>query len=91
MQKPELNTTRHWLWPHPCQSIWTSRRRLPLRAGRRISTARSVMAPNIFHPQWEYGNLSGELAAISDDQANELIERFREKWGRERLRQRRRA
>ena len=33
--------------------------------------------------QWEYGNLSGELAAISDDEANELIERFREKWGRE--------
>ena len=33
--------------------------------------------------QWEYGNLSGELAAISDDEANKLIERFREKWGQE--------
>jgi hypothetical protein len=31
--------------------------------------------------QWEYGNLSGELAAISEAEANELIERFREKWG----------
>ena len=33
--------------------------------------------------QWEYGNLSGELAAISEAEAHELIERFREKWGQE--------
>jgi hypothetical protein len=33
--------------------------------------------------QWEYGNLSGELAAISDDEASDLIERFREKWSQE--------
>jgi hypothetical protein len=33
--------------------------------------------------QWEYGNLSGELAAISEAEANELIERFREKWSQE--------
>jgi hypothetical protein len=33
--------------------------------------------------QWEYGNLSGELAPISEPEADELIERFREKWGRE--------
>jgi hypothetical protein len=33
--------------------------------------------------QWEYGNLSGELAAISATEANDLIERFREKWGQE--------
>ena len=33
--------------------------------------------------QWEYGNLSGELVAISETDANELIERFREKWGQE--------
>jgi hypothetical protein len=33
--------------------------------------------------QWEYGNLSGELEAVSNDEANELIERFREKWGQE--------
>jgi hypothetical protein len=29
----------------------------------------------------EYGNLSGELAEISQDEAEGLIERFREKWG----------
>jgi hypothetical protein len=33
--------------------------------------------------QWEYGNLSGDLAAISEAEAHELIERFREKWGQE--------
>ena len=33
--------------------------------------------------QWEYGNLSGELAAISGADAKELIERFREKWSQE--------
>ena len=33
--------------------------------------------------QWEYGNLSGELAAISEAEAAELIERFREKWSQE--------
>ena len=33
--------------------------------------------------QWEYGNLSGELAAISEAEAQALIARFREKWGQE--------
>jgi hypothetical protein len=33
--------------------------------------------------QWEYGNLSGELAAINEAEAAELIERFREKWSQE--------
>jgi hypothetical protein len=33
--------------------------------------------------QWEYGNLSGELAPINEAEAGELIERFREKWGQE--------
>jgi hypothetical protein len=33
--------------------------------------------------QWEYGNLSGELAVISEAEADELIERFRVKWGQE--------
>ena len=31
--------------------------------------------------QWEYGNLSGELVEISQEEAEALIERFREKWG----------
>jgi hypothetical protein len=31
--------------------------------------------------QWEYGNLSGELAETSEADAARLIERFREKWG----------
>jgi hypothetical protein len=30
--------------------------------------------------QWEYGNLSGELVGISETEANDLIERFRERW-----------
>jgi hypothetical protein len=33
--------------------------------------------------QWEYGNLSGELAAISEAEAEGLIERFRERWSQE--------
>ncbi len=33
--------------------------------------------------EWEYGNLVGELVQVSEAEANELIERFREKWGRE--------
>ena len=33
--------------------------------------------------RWEYGNLSGELAAISEAEAEGLVERFREKWGEE--------
>ena len=33
--------------------------------------------------QWEYGNLSGELAAISEAEARDLIERFREIWSRD--------
>jgi hypothetical protein len=31
--------------------------------------------------QWEYGNLPGELMRISRADAEELIERFRERWG----------
>jgi hypothetical protein len=30
--------------------------------------------------QWEYGNLPGELVEISEADAAQLIERFREKW-----------
>jgi hypothetical protein len=33
--------------------------------------------------EWEYGNLPGELVEISEAEAQELIERFREKWGEE--------
>jgi len=33
--------------------------------------------------QWEYGNLSGELVEISEADAAQLVERFREKWGTE--------
>ena len=33
--------------------------------------------------EWEYGNLVGELIEISEVEAQALIERFREKWGRE--------
>jgi hypothetical protein len=29
---------------------------------------------------WEYGNLSGELVEISEEEAESLIERFRQKW-----------
>jgi hypothetical protein len=31
--------------------------------------------------EWEYGNLTGTLTKINEDEAGELIERFREKWG----------
>jgi len=31
--------------------------------------------------QWEYGNLAGELVEISEADAVQLIERFRERWG----------
>jgi hypothetical protein len=30
--------------------------------------------------QWEYGNLPGELVEISEEEAEALIERFRQKW-----------
>lgn len=30
---------------------------------------------------WEYGNHPGELVEISDEEAERLIGRFREKWG----------
>lgn len=30
---------------------------------------------------WEYGNLSGELVEISAEEAEALVERFRERWG----------
>ncbi len=33
--------------------------------------------------EWEYGNLVGDLLQISEAEANELTERFREKWGQE--------
>jgi hypothetical protein len=61
-----------------------ARRRFTL-AGR---VDESLQRDLSWHPtssitQWEYGNLSGELAAISDDEASDLIERFREKWSQE--------
>jgi hypothetical protein len=31
--------------------------------------------------EWEYGNLTGTLTKISEDEARGLIERFRERWG----------
>jgi hypothetical protein len=31
--------------------------------------------------EWEAGNLAGELAEIPEEDAEELIERFRERWG----------
>jgi hypothetical protein len=31
--------------------------------------------------QWEYGNLSSELVEISEADAAQLIDHFREKWG----------
>jgi hypothetical protein len=31
--------------------------------------------------EWEYGNLTGTLKEVSGPVAEELIERFREKWG----------
>ena len=33
--------------------------------------------------EWEYGNLVGDLLQISEAEARELIERFREKWSQE--------
>lgn len=33
--------------------------------------------------EWEYGNLPGELNKISAVEAEQLIERFREKWGKQ--------
>lgn len=30
--------------------------------------------------QWEYGNLPGDLMEISEAEARELVERFRERW-----------
>ena len=33
--------------------------------------------------EWEYGNSVGDLVQISEPEANELIERFREKWSQE--------
>jgi hypothetical protein len=31
--------------------------------------------------QWEYGNSGAELIKITEEEAEQLIERFREKWG----------
>jgi hypothetical protein len=33
--------------------------------------------------EWEYGDVGANLVEISEPAARELIERFREKWGRE--------
>lgn len=33
--------------------------------------------------QWEFGNLPGELTEVSEEQAQALIERFREKWAQQ--------
>jgi hypothetical protein len=33
--------------------------------------------------EWEYGNLVGDLVQISEAEADELIERFRETWSQE--------
>ena len=33
--------------------------------------------------EWEHGDVVGDLVEISEAEAQELIERFREKWGRE--------
>ena len=33
--------------------------------------------------EWEYGNLIGDLVQISETDANELIEQFRERWSQE--------
>jgi hypothetical protein len=33
--------------------------------------------------EWEYGNLAGKLVEITEAEAQALVERFREKWGRE--------
>lgn len=30
--------------------------------------------------EWEYGNLTGELVQISEEEAERLVERFRERW-----------
>lgn len=32
--------------------------------------------------EWEYGSLVGELKEVDAGEAMELIERFRERWGR---------
>lgn len=37
-------------------------------------------APTSAVIQWEYGNYPGELRKLSEEEARELIERFREKW-----------
>ena len=33
--------------------------------------------------EWEYGDVGADLVEISETEAAELVERFREKWGRE--------
>jgi len=33
--------------------------------------------------EWEYGDAGADLVEISEAEARELIERFREKWGEE--------
>jgi hypothetical protein len=31
--------------------------------------------------EWEYGDVGPDLVEISESEANEVIERFRERWG----------
>lgn len=54
-------------------------------AGRVDESLQSDLSwrPSSSITQWEYGNLSGELSAISEAEASALIERFRERWGQE--------
>ncbi len=33
--------------------------------------------------EWEYGDAGADLVEVSEAEANELIERFRERWGQE--------
>ena len=33
--------------------------------------------------EWEHGDVGAELVEISEAEADELVERFREKWSRE--------
>jgi hypothetical protein len=39
-----------------------------------------IWAPSSAIVEWEYGDVGDELVAISETEAQALIERFREKW-----------
>jgi hypothetical protein len=58
------------------QRRYTSSGRVDEALGRDLS-----WEPTSAITQWEYGNLSGELVEISEADAAQLIERFRERWG----------